>query len=251
VAQVRALRRFLDQHRNLDKVAVLLKLNGYAVSPRACRRAIEHLVLDQLDDLDPHGRRHYQHPEEAAAAAARTISKRRPRTTSESEQRKKEQAAAGGRDAHQALLAAAVRPLLGSAEIAALQPVVEYLGVSSVVTTLSAAAPEIGGAVAEEVAAGHVSFDWIRQDALPGLTADDYNTGVRLLRYLLAVVERLVGELNPKDAFVRDCMHALRDPDRRLPAPPPNRADEADVEAGALAFFAGRKQRRQTHPATE
>lgn len=246
VPQVRALLRFLGRHRNLEKVVVLLKLNGYVVSTRACRRAIEHLVLDRVDEIDPYGHRRYEPPEKVAAKAAERVARKRPRSVEEAQRRKDDISSARGRASFLTLLGSSLTPVLGGTNVAVLRPVVEHLGLTELAFSLGAATPGLSQAVAEEIAAGHLSFDWIREDALPRLTDNDLNTLVRLLRVLLAFVERSGMQFTPIDAFVSDCAHALRYPDRPLPSPPPERGAESEVEAEALAFFASVRPRRKT-----
>jgi hypothetical protein len=85
VDHVRALRAFLAGHRNLDKVAVLLKLNGYQVSAAALARATRHLVFDEIEKLDRKGERTWLHPHEISSSAARTAVNKRARTDDDNE----------------------------------------------------------------------------------------------------------------------------------------------------------------------
>jgi DNA-binding transcriptional MerR regulator len=213
VAQVRALLRLLDRHRNLDKVAALLKLNGYTVSARACRLSIEHLLLDPLESLDPHGTRRYTDPAAVATGAATRITSRRARTDQERNDKARDIALAGGEAAHTRLLASVLLPLFGGLDQANLVEALDKFGLGPVARKISAAVPGLAQTISEDVAAGRMQIDGIRADALPTLTADDYDTLVRVGQLLVAAIEGFGVAITPADPFVADCIDALRHPE--------------------------------------
>jgi hypothetical protein len=250
VGQVRALLRFLEQHRNLDKVAALLKLNGYTVSTRACRRAVERLVLDPFEELDPYGERRFRDCSAVATEAAESVLSKRLRTDEERAARAKDEQRVGGKDGLVRITAASLLPAFGGFNAQALLTAVDSIDAGNIARALDAAAPELGAAVAEEGAAGHLGIDWIRNEALPLLTHESFDTAVRMGRALLATVEILGLEVSSSDAFNSDCLSALRRPERRLPAPPlTSTTGEQEAEDAALAFFA--KQRRHKKPSPD
>jgi hypothetical protein len=231
--------RLLVRHRDLDKVALLLKLNGYVVSVRACRRAIEHLVLDPFDDLDPYGIRSFATPETVASEAAERLIKQRPRTETERAGRRRDTTRAGGRDHLARQLTSVLLPLFGGFDRAALLEVIDRFGIGDVARGLHTAVPGVAETVAADAEAGVLHVDHIRAELLPRLTAEDYDTFVRASRVLLAAIESLGLTLTPSDPFVSDCLAALRRPDHQLlPPPAASTTGEAEAERAALHFFA-------------
>jgi hypothetical protein len=241
---VRAILRLLELHRNLEKVAVLLKLHGYEVSARACSRAIERLVLNRIEDLDPQRSRNAASPQRVATAAAERIVGKRLRSDEERAERRRDLAWAGGRAELVARLASALQAFFGGLDRTAMLEALDQLGVGEIARTLNRAAPGLGETMAQEAEAGNVETDRIRQ-ALAQLTAQDFDTFVRAGRVLLAAVEALGLEVTPSEPFTADCLNALRRPDRRR-KPPASEAGkpEVDAETAALEFFAKRQRER-------
>jgi hypothetical protein len=242
VAQVRMLLRLIERHRNLDKVAVLLKINGYTVSVRACRRAVEHLVLNPLDDLDPHRSRNERAPEVVATAAARRALSRRVRTEEERTSRSSDQTRAGGRDRLISLGSGLLLPLYGGFDQAAYIDFLERFGLGEAFRKINSAVPGLGESLGQEALEGGMQIDRIRTEALPQLTADNYDTFVRMCRVLLAALEAFGVEISASDSFAADCLAALRRPERRLNPAASSDTGEAEGEAAALAFFARRQR---------
>lgn len=228
----------LERHRNLDKVAALLKINGYAISVRACQRALEHLVLNPLDDLDPLRSRNERAPEVVATDAARRALSRRVRTEEERTSRSNDRTRAGGRDQLISLGSGLLLPLFGGFDQAAYVDFLERFGLDEAFRKINAAVPDLGESLAQDAQEGRMQIDRIRTEALPQLTADDYDTFVRMGRVLLAALEAFGLEVSASDPFAADCLAALRRPERPLKPPTNPDTGEAEGEAIALAFFA-------------
>jgi DNA-binding transcriptional MerR regulator len=244
VSQVRVILRLLERHRNLEKVAVLLKLHGYEVSTRACSRAIERLALNPIDDLDPHRLRNTTSPQRAAGAAAEQKVRKRRRSDEGRAERRRDLDWAGSRAELIARLAITLQPLFGGLDRAAMLELAYQLGVGEIARKLNRAAPGLGEAMAQEAEAGNLEIDWARR-ALSQLTAQDFDTFVRACRVLLASVEALGLELTPHEPFAADCLNALRRPERRRkPSASEAGIPEVDAETAALEFFAKRQRER-------
>jgi DNA-binding transcriptional MerR regulator len=243
VAQVRAILRLIEPHRNLEKVAVLLKLHGYDVSARACSRAIERLVLNSIEDLDPYRSRDGATPQRVATAAAEQIVGKRLRTDEERAERRRDLDWARGRTELVARLASTLQPFFGALSRTAMLEALDHLGVGEIARKLNRTAPGLGEAMAQEAEAGNLEIDQVRQ-ALSQLTAQDFDTFVRAGRVLLAAVEALGLEVTPPEPFAADCLNALRRPDRRR-KPPASEAGkpEVDAETAAFQFFAKRQRK--------
>lgn len=234
--------RVLERHRNLDKVAVLLKINGYTVSVRACRRAVEHLVLNPLDDLDPHRSRNERRAEVVATDAARRALSRRVRTEEDRTSRSNDLTRAGGRNQLVSLGSGLLLPLYGGFDQAAYIDFLDRFGLGEAFRRINSAVPGLGESLAQEAQEGGMQIDRIRTEALPQLTAENYDTFVRMGRVLLAALEAFGVEISASDSFAADCLAALRRPERRLKPPASSDTGEAEGEAAALAFFARRKR---------
>jgi hypothetical protein len=236
------LLRLIERHRSLDKVAVLLKINGYTVSVRACRRAVEHLVLNPLEDLDPFRSRDAREPEVVAADAARRALTQRVRTEEERTSRSNDQTRAGGRDQLMILGSGLLLPLYGGFDQAAYIDFLDRFGLGEAFRKINSAVPGLGESFAQDAQDGGMQIDRVRTEALPQLTANHYDTFVRMGRVLLAALEAFGVEISASDSFKADCLAALRRPERRLKPPANSDTGEAEGEAVALAFFARQKR---------
>jgi hypothetical protein len=230
-------------------VAVLLKINGYTVSVRACRRALEHLVLNPLDDLDPLRSRNERAPEAVATDAARLALSQRVRTDEERTRRSNDQTRAGGRDQLINLGSRLLLPMYGGFDQAAYLDFLERFGLGEAFRKINSAAPGLGETLAQDAQEGGMQIDRVRTEMLPRLTADNYDTFVRMGRVLLAALEAFGVEITASDLFAADCLAALRRPERRLNPPANSDTGEADGEATALAFFA-RQERAKVRART-
>ena len=219
-----------------------MKINGYTVSVRACRQAVEHLMLNPLDDLDPLRSRNERRPEVVATDAARRALTQRARTEEERTRRNNDQTRAGGRDHLISLGSGLLLPLYGGFDQAAYVDFLERFGLGEAFRMINSAVPSLGETLAQDAREGHMQIDRIRDEALPQLTADNYDTFVRMGRVLLAALEAFGVEITASDPFAADCLAALRHPDRHLKPPENSDTGEIEGEEAALAFFARRKR---------
>ena len=161
--------------------------------------------------------------------------------------RSNDQTRAGGRDQLINLGAGLLLPLYGGFDQTAYVDFLERFGLGEAFRKINSAVPRLGESLAQEAQEGGMQIDRIRTETLPQLTANNYDTFVRMGRVLLAALEAFGVEISASDPFAADCLAALRHPERRL-KPPPTETGEAEGEAIALAFFA--QQKRATVPAT-
>jgi hypothetical protein len=246
VAQVRALQRYLKRHRNLDKAAVLLMVDGYEVSARALQRATKTLVLDRFEDeLDPESERRFRPPGDVAAQASDRILKRRLRTDQERNFRADDLQRAGGQDELKRLLRGVIMPLFGGLDPAVLGEALDKFGLRELAEKLASASPEFTDTLRREAQAGALSIDTIR-NLLPKMSSDDFGVLVRASRIMLALAEAHGIQPTPSDLFQADFLQALRFPALRS-KPNPDIAG-SDAEHLALRFFAKQARKRGDEP---
>jgi DNA-binding transcriptional MerR regulator len=241
VAQVRALLRILKRHRNLDKVAVLLKLHGYQVSAAALIRATRRLVFDQFEKLDPQGKRRWTPPKDVSSAAAETALKRRLRSDDDKAARRQELELAGGRNELQAHYGSALLPVLGGLDPAGLLRALDVFGLGAIARSIRDAIPDVTDELARMAKGGAFEIDHVRE-ASKTLTVDQFDTLISCLRALAMAVEASGLHLSHSDPFASDVLDALREPEQRRQRSLPKDEDARRVEQEALAFFAKRRK---------
>lgn len=247
---MRKLERTLDDHRSLDKVAVLLKLHGYDVSAAALRRALRHLLIEplELDRLDPSHKRSFGstaagRAQAGATAAAANLLSERSRTSDERRVRADELDRAGGRSALEAHYASLLLPTFGALDRDSLWNALDTFGLGLAARTLAAGIPEGAEALAELADAGELRGDRLRSH-LNALESEQFDILVRGLRVLVMTLERLGLNITPTDRFKRDVFAAVRAPEhwRRADSSKPGAAEEA----AAIRYFASRRPMRIT-----
>lgn len=213
LAQVRALRGLLKRHRDLDKVVILLFLDGYHVSERALRHALAQLFADLIDDLDPEGQHRFKEPRQVAKDAAERVLSRRLATKDERYERRVDIERAGDREAAADALRAVVLPIIGGLDPAAFADALDRHGLTAAAQELSAIAPELSSFLTEEATEGRLSADHIREEALPRLGRTEFEQLAAALAGLLEWLELRIGlAIHHRDRFIDDCLQALRSP---------------------------------------
>jgi hypothetical protein len=131
-------------------------------------------------------------------------------------------------------------PLYGGFDQASYLDFFDRFGLGEAFRKINAAVPGLGESLAQDAQDGAMQIDRIRDEALPLLTAENYDTFVRMARVLLAAFEAFGVEITASDPFPADCLAALRRPEGRLKTAADS--GEAEGEANALAFFASRER---------